>query len=196
MGGILLFNFTPKDLFYAVNSRHNATADIMMFYITELGEGFVIVTVLALLMVLPRFRNWWYFFSALLCNLLPFFIQQSLKSYFDAPRPINYFEHASWIHLDKSWPELLYRSYPSGHTEGAFCFFCFLAILLPKQYRALGIIFFILAMLVAYSRLYLAAHFFADVYVGSIVGAVLCTLIHFVMETFKNRYQMRKNTII
>lgn len=196
VGGWLLSSYSAKDLFYAVNSRHNATADIMMFYVTELGEGFIIILVLLLIMIIPRFRNWWYFVSALLCNLLPFFVQQGLKSYFDAPRPINYFKHAAWIHQNKDWPELLYRSFPSGHTEGAFCFFCFLAILLPEKYRSLGLLFFILALAVAYSRLYLAAHFFADVYVGSIVGAVLCTLIHFVMEMLKSRYLISKNNTI
>jgi len=195
-GGWLLSSFNSKDLFFFINSRYTPKTDIFMFYTTWIGEGFVIVTVLALLMLLPRFRNWWYFITALLCNLLPFFIQQTLKSYYDSPRPINVFKHAAWIHRAADWPELLYRSYPSGHTEGAFCFLCFLSLVLPPRYKALGFLFFTVAMLVAYSRIYLAAHFFADVYAGSIVGTVFCTLIYSVIALLKDRFSEKKGTFI
>ncbi len=188
VGGILLFNYSAQQLFFAINSRHTAIADFIMYYVTEMGEGFVITAVLVLLMVLPQFRTWWYFISASLCNLLPFFVQQSIKSYYDAPRPVNVFKHAEWIHLSKDWPELLYRSFPSGHSEGAFCFFCFLSLLMPPRHRALGLVLFMLAMAVCYSRVYLAAHFFADIYAGSIVGVVLCTFIYSVMAKLKDRF--------
>ena len=125
-GGILLLNYSAKDLFFYINQNHNPAADTVMYYTTWMGEGYFIIGVLLFLMALPWFRNWWYFFTALFCNIIPFFILQMIKSYYDAPRPINYFNHAAWIHLSKGWPELLYRGYPSGHSEGAFCFFCFL----------------------------------------------------------------------
>ncbi len=193
-GGLLLMNFSNKDLFSAVNSHYNDTADVFMYYITWLGQGVVITTVLFLLFAIPRFRTFWYFITALLCNLLPFFIQQLLKSYYDSPRPLNYFKHAPWIHISKDWPELLYRSYPSGHSEGAFCFLCFLSLLLPHKYRAAGLIFFLLALTVCYSRMYLAAHFFADVYAGSIVGTVMCILIYSVIEHLKRYFTKQKDS--
>jgi len=45
-------------------------------------------------------------------------------------------------------------------------------------------LFFIVALLVGYSRMYVAAHFFADVYVGSIVGVVITTLCYVLMTKY------------
>jgi membrane-associated phospholipid phosphatase len=195
-GGLLLFNFTNKDLFCAINSHHTEFADKLMYLITKMGEGWVIIIVLLLLFAFPRFRNWWYFFAALLCNLLPFFLQQFLKSYYDSPRPINYFKHAAWIHLPSGCPELLYRSYPSGHSAGAFCFFCFISLLLPSRYKPWGLLFFALALAVAYSRIYLAAHFFEDVYAGSIFGTIGCVLVYSIIDQLKVRFFEKKDTFI
>jgi membrane-associated phospholipid phosphatase len=195
-GGILLINFNAEDMFFYVNTHNTPLADTLLYYTTWMGEGYFIIPVLLLVLAWPAYRNWWYVFTAILCNLIPFFIQQSLKSFFDAPRPLNYFHHATWIHLSPNWPVLLWRSYPSGHSEGAFCFFCFLSLLLPVRYRGFGLAFFILAMAVGYSRVYLAAHFFADVYTGSIIGAVMCTLIYSVMDKLKDRFYDRKGTFI
>jgi len=146
------------------------------------------------LLLLRRFRNWWYFFTALLCNIIPFFIQQALKTLCDSPRPFKYFHYGTWIHHLYKWPYLTDRSFPSGHSAGAFSLFCFLAFLLPARYRAAGFFFFLLALSVCYSRLYLAAHFFADVYAGSIIGTVITTLMFFVMNKYKDAFFVKSNT--
>jgi membrane-associated phospholipid phosphatase len=67
---------------------------------------------------------------------------------------------------------LLRHSFPSGHTCAAFSLFTFLSLLASARYQPLGLLFFILAALVGYTRMYLAAHFFADVYAGSILGTI------------------------
>jgi len=195
-GAILLTCYSAKDLFYAINSRHTEFADVIMDKITWLGEGLVITAILISLFAFARFRNWWYFFTALLCNIIPFFAEQGLKSYYDSPRPVNYFHHAAWIHRAANWPELLYRGYPSGHSEGATCFLCFLSLLLPVRYRAFGFLFFLLALTVCYSRVYLAAHFFEDVYAGSILGTVMCVLIYSAMDFLGNRLFSKKERFI
>jgi membrane-associated phospholipid phosphatase len=195
VGGLLLLLFSNKDLFLAINTHYNDTADAFFYYATWMGEGWVIVIVLAGLLLIPRYRNWWYFLTASLCNLIPFFIQQILKVMFNSPRPFKYFHNAPWIHYLYKWPYLSDRSFPSGHSEGAFSFFCFLSLLLPAKYRVIGVIFFLLALSVCYSRIYLAAHFFADVYAGSILGAVTTSLIFVVMNKYKESFFTKRNTV-
>ncbi len=195
-GVFAILNFSSKDLFCSVNGHYNDVADRLFYYATWMGEGWIITFVLLSLFIFERFRTWWYLLAAAACNLLPFFVQQLLKSYYDAPRPLNFFKHAEWIHFSKNWPELLYRSYPSGHSEGAFCFFCFLSLLLPKKHQAWGFLLFLLAMLVGYSRIYLAAHFFEDVYAGSIVGTLLCIIIFSVIRSIKFRFSKEKEIFI
>ena len=186
-GAIILVAFTRRDIFHAINTNYNGVLDNLMCYVTWLGEGVVIITVLLLVMLIPAYRTWWYFFTALLCNLIPFFLQQILKSYFNFPRPHLLFYDKLWMHYLPEWPYLLERSFPSGHSEGAFSFFCFLSLLLPPRYNKLGILFFLLALAVCYSRIYLAAHFFEDVFAGSIIGAVTTTLIFSFMTRYKKQ---------
>ena len=174
-------------LYHAINTSYNGALDEVMYYRTWLGQGSVIVPALALIMLIPAFRNLWYFFTALLCNIIPFFLEQILKSVFNAPRPHLLFYDRLWMHYLPKWPYLLERSFPSGHSEGAFSFFCFLSLLLPPRYSKMGFLFFVLALAVCYSRIYLAAHFFEDVYAGSIIGAVATTLIFSYMVRFRKQ---------
>lgn len=172
----------------AVNMRHTPFRDAVMYYASMMGEGSVITVVLLVLMGISTFRNWWYFITALLCNVVPALVIQILKRIYEAPRPLRYFNDAAWIHIGMDWPRLYHNSFPSGHSTGAFSFFCFLACFLPRRYRFVGVIFFLLALLVAFSRIYLAAHFFSDIYVGSIMGTCLALLMLTVMNYYRPRF--------
>lgn len=172
-------------IFRFINLHHNSFLDVFMYRCTLIGEGSVIVLVLLVLLGIASLRNWWYLVAAILCNVLPSLVVQLIKRNVGAPRPLKYYNEESWIHILPSWPRLMENSFPSGHTTGAFCFLLFLSILLPTRFKALGFLFFILAMLVAYSRIYLAVHFFVDVYIGSIIATVFVTSVIFLM----NKYQ-------
>jgi undecaprenyl-diphosphatase len=67
--------------------------------------------------------------------------------------------------------------------------------MLPARYRPLGLLFFMLALLVCYSRIYLAAHFFGDTYAGSLIGGFLTLLIFNVLNHYKSTL-FNKGTII
>lgn len=187
-GGIAQLLFTKKELFSLFNIHHSAVSDILMENFTLLGEGFFSAVLLLVLFGIKSFRNWWYFLSAVFTNVLPVIIIQSLKYSVDAPRPLKYFNEATWIHTTPEWPRLMEHSFPSGHTSAAFCLFTFLALLLPVKYRWVGLCFFVLALSVAYSRMYLAAHFFADVYVGSIIGGIFTIGVIAIMNRLRSRF--------
>lgn len=192
VGGLLLLFFSKQVLFATVNTHHTSFLDTLMFYITWMGEAATIIIMLLMLLGISTLRNWWYFTAAAVCNIVPTIVEQSLKSYFNRPRPLSYFNNAPWIHIDPSWPHLMSRSFPSGHSTGTFAFYCFVAMLLPKKYQKLGLLFFALALAVCYSRIYLAAHFYEDVYVGSLIGGTLS----FILLSLMKRYQpcfFRKN---
>lgn len=171
-GGALLSYYNKDVLFSSINGRYNSYGDAAMYYITYMGEGFVIIPTLLLLpLVIKTLRTRAYFVAALIANIGTFLLAQGLKSYFNDPRPLTYFK-GTIVHIAENWDHHYHRSFPSGHTSAAFAFFCFLSLLLSNKYKAWGVLFFCLALLVGYSRIYLAAHFFLDVYVGSILGTV------------------------
>lgn len=188
-GGIALLQYDAYTLFFFFNSSHTPLLDNIMFFTTYLGDGLFTALLLLVLLGLSSLRNWWYFFTALLTNALPNIFIQFVKTGVNAPRPLKFFNNAEWIHILPDWPRYMERSFPSGHTTSAFCLFCFLSLLVPAKYRPIGFIFFLLAIMVAYSRMYLAAHFFADVYAGSIIATLFTTVIFAVLNNYRQQLQ-------
>lgn len=182
LGGYILATYSQRDLFLYINGGHSTWGDILVTGLTYLGDGLMFGLVLLLLLVKQRFRL---FFSGLAILLLVTLIVQAGKHYFNAPRPISYFgdESATLVHT-VSWVNVHSScSFPSGHSAAAFGLFSFLAVILPN--KRFGIFLFLMALCAGYSRIYLAQHFFADVYVGSIIGT-LCTTVICGFFNFRN----------
>jgi membrane-associated phospholipid phosphatase len=195
LGGIAILTFDEEFLFAFFNTHHTPILDIAMVFITRMGEGVFGGIVLLVLVALRGFRNWWYFTAAILCNVLPAVLTQVIKSWIDAPRPMSVYKDADWIHHLPEWETLLSRSFPSGHTCAAFCLYAFLAFVLTPKYKWYGTIFFALALLVGYSRMYLAAHFFLDVYIGSIFGVFFTILVVSLMKRYNHYFLKNSNRI-
>jgi membrane-associated phospholipid phosphatase len=194
-GGVLLCLYTQAQIFRFVNTRYNDFLDMLMYGATWIGAAQVIIPALLLPMVLmKKYRTWWYFSLAAACNLVPLVIVQVLKSFLNKRRPMHFFGSEPWLHHLEHWEFLYERSFPSGHSEGTFSFFCFCAMMLPSRYRAWGLLFFVLAILVGYSRIYLAAHFFRDVYAGSTIGVASGTMAFVIMNHYFKKYF--KNTSV
>lgn len=71
------------------------------------------------------------------------------------------------------------NSFPSGHATSAFAVFTCLALLTKNSY--LKIIFFIIAVIAAFSRTYLSQHWLVDVTIGSLIGTIAATLFYFII---------------
>ena len=93
-------------------------------------------------------------------------IYSSIKKITDRPRPFeqNNVELRVTHHEAK---KLTHNgSFPSGHAANAFM----LAALLTVAKKRLYLVFYCVASLVAFSRIYLGVHFPSDVLVGAFVG--------------------------
>ncbi len=92
------------------------------------------------------------------------FGQLILKNLFDRPRP---------CHIDQTFKLLVERpsssSFPSTHSAWAFA----AATAVFMKFRKAGIATYIVAVIIAFSRLYLFMHFPTDVLTGIIFGAVM-----------------------
>lgn len=92
-----------------------------------------------------------------------------LKNIFARVRPFNIVNHA-----DLLIPILKDGSFPSGHTSYAFTIFTIVLFMAKK--KTLKVLTGILAVLIAFSRLYLYVHFPTDVIGGVIIGFILAIL--------------------
>lgn len=70
-------------------------------------------------------------------------------------------------------------SFPSGHTMSSIC--C--AVILLHYDKRIGIPALILAIAIAFSRLYLYVHFPSDILAGAVIGAVIAIAVIYAFKT-------------
>lgn len=176
-GLIIQLVSTKSDIILYFNSNQNDYLDRLFIFMTEIGDGtyFGIALIFALLVKVR------YTLLGLVTYLASGAVVQILKKYiFDEPRPKLYFEGKVALNYINGVDVHLYNSFPSGHAVSGFTIFLFLSIITKnKKY---GIIYFVLALLVALSRVYLLQHFFLDIYFGSLIGFVCTIYIYNIIE--------------
>ncbi len=80
------------------------------------------------------------------------------------------------------------KSFPSDHAALAFA----LAIAVLLAHRRWGVVFLVLAMLVALGRIFVGVHYPSDVIVGAIVGGVWASLVcHYGRGTFERLLKVK-----
>jgi len=165
---IIKLTFSREEIYFAVNSCNYAWADSIAPYITNMGNGWTIV-ILSAIMALFNYRA--AFLMATSWGLTSI-LAQVLKHFFDAPRPKLYFkDQLSRIHFVKGVDVLSFHSFPSGHTVTAFS--AAVVVTYLSKNKNWGVPLLLLAMLIGYSRMYLSEHFFEDVTTGSVLGVLL-----------------------
>lgn len=152
------------DILFYLQSIHNPILDKPMIFITILGNfGCVWFIISIILMIIKKYRKYGIllFCSIVLTGLVGSFI---MKPIFSRQRPCDIYQNI----------ELLIKipvgaSFPSGHAAISFA----AATVLGFMNRKLGIFAFILAGLIAFSRVYLFVHFPTDVLAGAALGILL-----------------------
>lgn len=168
---------TPKaDLHLWLNAYHNRFFDGFFRIMTWMGDG-LILSAAGLAFILFSFRTSFYVLSTYLGTGL---LVQVLKRlvFPDVLRPVRYFQDAANLHLVDGLKMLTSRSFPSGHAASAFAFFLCLALIVRNH--AFKFVCFMLALLVAYSRVYLSQHFLVDIYAGSVIGVLGALMLYWV----------------
>ncbi len=164
---IVLIVYSRVDIHLFINRHNSPVLDVFFKYLTYLGSGWALVAVLTILAVIHKTRAGGLLMSALLFNFFVQLLKHTVREY----RPVKYFGmfyQDYHLHLVEGVNIHLYNSFPSGHSATAFAIFFFLAFLTRRKW--LQVIYLLLALLVAYSRMYLSQHFLVDVVVGSIIG--------------------------
>ena len=168
IGAIIFLKFSKEEIHIAINKIYSGFGDFMMPKITLMADG-ITITVLVLLMFAWNRR--FALFTGISC-LAASGITQALKHtiFYGDPRPILFFHDPSPIRFVPGYDNNQFDTFPSGHTTVAFAFLFSLVFAVKNNFLKTG--FFLLALLIGYSRIYLSQHFLEDVYGGSIVGTV------------------------
>jgi len=169
---------TKTAIHLGFNSFHNSFLDVVLFCMTYLGDGVMAVLVVIMLLAV-KYR---YAFIVGVSNFISAIITQILKQtlFADVVRPKKFFEGVHDLYFVPGVENYLYNSFPSGHTTCAFSLYLALAFIVKN--RMLKLFFFIIALLVGYSRIYLSQHFFEDVYVGSLIGVLTTICVYYFIQ--------------
>lgn len=161
----LLF-LTRTDVYFYINRLHTPAGDFLFPYITELGSTSAAVLISLLLLILSK-RIGTVMATAYLFTAA---ISFTLKAIVGFPRPHRYFaDRLQEIYFVPGVAILdNFRSFPSGHSVCAFTAATVLAYYTKNKYWSF--LYLALAMLVAYSRMYMSQHFLEDVTAGSLLG--------------------------
>jgi membrane-associated phospholipid phosphatase len=173
-----------NDFFLLLNTDLGKPADYFFTFWTNLGDGVIWVIVAGLILKYRRNQLPLLIASIVISTL----ITQLTKIYVipAEPRPTVAITDINLIHTVPGVELLTAYSFPSGHTAAAFCIFLLGSWLINKRWVvAVG---FVYALLVGYSRVYLAQHFPLDVGVGMFV-AIVTILLSILIQ---RRWEMRK----
>ena len=163
---------------------HTPLLDKILAFITSLGNAGIVWIVLAVvLLILPKTRKTGIIVAAallmdlVLCNLI-------LKNLVARVRPYD-INTAIAILIKKP----LDFSFPSGHTAASFA--AMTALFLAKMKKA-WIAALVLAVLIAFSRLYFYVHYPTDVLGGAVVGILSGIIGYAIVEKIDKRRKVAR----
>ena len=181
----LAVNFDHSILQWIINNVRNPLFDFLMPIITMFGDaGIFWIACSVVMMVFPKTRKTGFamglalLMGLLLCNL-------TLKPLIARPRPYVFFTDIE-MYLTDGESDF---SFPSGHTIASFE--AATALLIGN--KKLGIPAMILAVLIAFSRLYLCVHYPTDVLASVVLGVGLALLATFLVGKGWAMWESKKN---
>lgn len=165
---LLMLVFDKEDLYFSINQRHTVFTDVFFTYLTQFGSGAGCI-VIVIVVVSINYRKGFLLAGS---YLIAFVVSQTIKHLVKAPRPHLFFSKKLHdIYLIKGVVMLDTNSFPSGHSVSAFTAAVVFTYVAGNKFSAY--LWLLLAVLVAYSRLYLSEHFLQDVTAGSALGVLL-----------------------
>ena len=183
LGAWLMCAYSKADIHLAVDAHHSGIADAFFAWITWLGDGWS-PTLLVILLLFVRYRL---ALAVALANISASLVVQVLKNLFfrDVVRPLEYFRGTHTLHLVQGVEVYSYHSFPSGHAGVAFASCWCLALMVRSNASKAAL--FVLALAIAFSRVYLSEHFFQDIYAGALIGFFCAWGISLLLERQRSR---------
>jgi undecaprenyl-diphosphatase len=155
-----------EPVYYFMRSLRNTTADHVFVAITLLSAQILLPMWFAILAWLVWKKHWYAAFHWLAIGVACIIILETFKHTIHSPRP------PGLVKTPQGW------SFPSAHTTFSFTIFGFLAVLLCQQQTYIKRLIISIGLLlppiaIAFSRLYLTAHWLTDVIGGVLLASAL-----------------------
>jgi membrane-associated phospholipid phosphatase len=189
-----IFNYPKTTIHLYLNQFvKGGWLDDLFYFITYLGDG----RLAGLALILILFYNIRLGIAVAGSFLTASLFSNSLKYLFfdDVNRPFFIFQ---FIQVEKlkyvEGVDLhIHNSFPSGHATQAFAILMLLAFVSSKN--GMKLLFLALALLTAYSRVYLSQHWLQDVTAGSFIGTLFSCLWYYLIITRDKLPTLNKSSL-
>lgn len=171
--GVAVLCTEQLELHRAMHGFAGPALDGFFSWFTHVGDGWVPTALALSILFIRDLRS--FMMMALSCGLSAL-VTQSLKHTVDHDRPFMFKDQLGDMHWVEGLELHHHLSFPSGHATAAFSMCFALAVLVDK--RAWGYAFGLLAILLAFSRVYLSQHFSEDILVGGAIGTLTTVLVY------------------
>jgi len=161
-----MINSLDQQIFFRITENRSDFLTAIFSVFSWLGNWqFIVTAMLLIIIVLAVKRKFLFIAPFILVVAGSSFLTYLGKLYFARPRP-----------LDSIFVETGF-SLPSGHATVAVAFFAYLAFMLVrlsagKKVKLIYSLAVLIILLIGFSRIYLGAHYLADVLAGYLVGSV------------------------
>ena len=168
----LNYSIGTNQFFLMINHDWGKLADACFIFFTFLGDG---IWWIAILILFYLFRR-----NHVLLLVYTFITSESIIESFkflilpNELRPIKAIGDINLIHTAAGVEMHTIASFPSGHTTQAFVFFLLASLVIERKWVIpVGLLY---ALLIGYSRVYLAQHFPRDVAGGMLTALISVTI--------------------
>jgi len=161
--GVYALSFDEKVL-ETLSGMEDSNVILIMSWITDIATlylGVLAIVVIVFLVTLKQTEKREAFWDLIVALALNFIIMLILKTAVSRPRPGE---------ISTNGPS---SSFPSAHASRSFVMFG----ILSNFYQKFLYFFYILAIIISFSRLYLGVHYFTDVWFGAIIGLVISRIV-------------------
>jgi membrane-associated phospholipid phosphatase len=158
-----------KEFFFYINTKL-APFSYLIYNLTQFGDALICLSFFTLFIIYAP-KIWEALISALIVSAL---FSVVLKKIFLVPRPAAVFDNTTFKIVGKTISG--HNSLPSGHSITIFTIFTILLFaFMPKKWKNKLLWFFLVittALIIAFTRVGVGAHYPLDVIIGSIIGYI------------------------
>lgn len=172
-------NIDIKLLYFFNITIKNSVTDFLMPLLSH--YGYLLFIPFIMIAFFRQKRDFYFVIFIVFTFIFTDFISNILKNIIMRPRPFLELEIINMEGKGYSY------SMPSNHATNAFAMAFFLNKYIKKNY-----LFFIIAGLIALSRVFIGVHYPSDIVVGSLIGAISGTMFNHFYNQFKILYSREK----